>query len=66
MMKGKVKNLKPEQNFGFIRGEDGQEYFFHRSAVVGDYYDSMEKGSPVEFEGEDTPKGLRAEQVILL
>jgi len=30
---GTIKRVVHERGFGFITGEDGTEYFFHRSAL---------------------------------
>ena len=32
-MKGKVKFFNEMKGFGFIAGEDGKEYFVHKSAI---------------------------------
>ncbi len=32
-MKGKIINFNQEKSFGFILGENGQNYFFHTSDV---------------------------------
>ena len=63
-MSGKVKKLIAGKDFGFIKGESGQEYFFHQSDFMGDFH-SLEEGTEVNFEAKKTPKGLRAANVIL-
>ena len=63
-MTGMIKTLRADKGFGFIKGEGGQEYFFHRSAVVGEQIDDLREGDDVTFElGPSGPKGPRAEQV---
>ena len=32
-MNGTISRVISDKGFGFIQGEDGQEYFMHRSAV---------------------------------
>jgi len=59
-LKGTIKRLIRERGFGFITAEDGKEVFFHRSALAGEDYDSLEEGSSVEFDLETGPKGPRA------
>ena len=61
-MKGTVKRVQKEKGFGFIKGEDGDEYFFHRSAVTFSF-DEVRDGMKVEFEPDEGPKGLRAKDV---
>ena len=62
-MKGTVKMFNAEKGFGFIRGEDGKDYFFHYSAILMDNYKTAEKGEAVEFEVEESTRGPRAGQV---
>ncbi|MEE9252637.1 MAG: cold shock domain-containing protein, partial [Thermodesulfobacteriota bacterium] len=50
----------------FIGGEDGQEVFFHLSAMVDADFDSLSEGQDVEYELEENPsrgKGPRASSV---
>lgn len=63
-MSGTIKKLVPDRGFGFITAEDGQEYFFHRSAVSGDGgFDSLRGGETVQFDVEASPRGPRATRV---
>lgn len=62
-MKGKIKKLIKERGFGFITAEDGKEIFFHRSAVEGENFDTLEEDTSVEFDLEEGPKGPRATNV---
>ena len=70
MLRGVVDRVMPEGGFGFVIGPNGEEYFFHRSALVGVEYEELAEGVPVEFNvGEDpgdTPdEHLRAVNVRL-
>ncbi|HDY88197.1 MAG TPA: hypothetical protein ENH82_08805 [bacterium] len=41
-MKGKISKIIRGRSFGFIDAEDGQEVFFHRSALEGiDFNEEM-------------------------
>lgn len=62
-MTGTIARLQLEKGFGFIKDEAGQDYFFHRSAVVGEGMESLRDGDSVEFTGSQGPKGLRADSV---
>ena len=62
-MKGKIKRLIRDRGFGFIDAEDGEEFFFHRSALEGVEFEALEEGDSVEFNSEKGPKGLRAVNV---
>lgn len=64
-MTGTIKRVVQERGFGFIKGENEVEYFFHRSGVLGSF-DELEEGSAVTFEEEPgSPKGSRARRVQL-
>jgi len=53
-----------DNGFGFIQGEDGQEYFMHRSGVRnGSAFEQLREGQPIVFDAGGGDKGLRAENV---
>lgn len=60
-MKGRVKNVNEDREFGFILGEDGVDYFFHYSNVIS--VDLPTKNSIVEFEVIQTEKGASASNI---
>lgn len=76
-MSGKIMNGKVarkvkddrgvDKGFGFIKGDDGRDYFFHKSAVKraddGWSFTSMEEGDEVLFTIGQGEKGPRAENV---
>jgi CspA family cold shock protein len=62
-MTGTIRTLRVDKGFGFIKGETGQEYFFHQSAIYGEGIADLREGDGVEFEVSDGPKGPRAESV---
>ncbi len=59
-MEGQVNKLKADRGFGFIRGDSGEEYFFHSSAVADGGFDLLREGQPVTFDTESSPRGPRA------
>jgi CspA family cold shock protein len=63
MQKGKVKWFNADKGFGFITGNDGKDVFVHFKSIVGDGYRSLEDGQEVEYEVEETDKGLQARNV---
>ena len=65
MPTGTIKKLVSDRGFGFIAAEDGKEYFFHRSAIEGNF-DSLHGGEKVTFEIESSPKGPRAKTVRIV
>ena len=62
-MTGKIRTLRVDKGFGFIKGETGHEYFFHESAIYGEGIADLREGDGVEFEAADSPKGPRAANV---
>lgn len=64
-MNGIIKQLHPEKDFGFIKGDDNQEYFFHHSGLKNCKFEELDKGQNVTFEESDGPKGLRAEDIYV-
>jgi len=60
---GTVKKIIADRGFGFIRGEDGKEIFFHRSGLQGLVFESLREGQPVDFDLEDAARGPRASNV---
>jgi CspA family cold shock protein len=60
---GKIRTLRVDKGFGFIKDDTGKEYFFHQSAVYGEGLDNLREGDSVEFDIGEGPKGPRAENV---
>ena len=65
MPRGKVKWFNTEKGYGFIAPEDGsKDVFVHRNNVEGlGWEDALRDGEEVEYEVEQTPKGLSAQHV---
>lgn len=60
---GVIKRLVSDKGFGFVAAQDGTEYFFHQSALVGATFSSLREGQQVTFDKGQGPKGPRAENV---
>jgi len=65
-LKGNIKRLIRDRGFGFITTEDGEDFFFRRSALEGIDFDALEEGNSVEFNSERGPKGLRAVNIRVI
>ncbi len=63
MATGTVKWFNNEKGFGFISQSDGADVFVHHSAIDMTGYRSLAEGQAVEFEVQETPKGLQAASV---
>jgi CspA family cold shock protein len=60
-MKGKVKFFNHEKEFGFIIGDDGKDYFVHKSGLKEGL--AIDKDDSVEFTSEKGDRGLKAVKV---
>ena len=60
-MKGTIKRIMYDRNFGFIQTSDDEDkdIFFHASGVTGDFGD-LKEGDEVEFDIEETDRGSQA------
>jgi CspA family cold shock protein len=63
---GTVKWFNNGKGYGFIEREEGDDLFVHYSAIMGEGYRSLEEGQRVEFDIEQSPKGLQAANVTLV
>ena len=62
-MEGTVKWYNLKKGYGFIKGEDGQDYFVHLSALGGAM---LRENDVVGFDAVDTDRGKQAQNVKLL
>jgi len=62
-MQGTIKRIVRDRGFGFIRSNEGQEVFFHRSSLQQLDFDSLKEGEAVDFDMERGEKGPRATAV---
>jgi CspA family cold shock protein len=66
MPSGTVKWFDDAKGYGFIEQENGEDVFVHYTAITGEGYRSLAEGAEVEFEIEDSPKGPRAANVVVV
>jgi cold shock protein len=64
MASGTVKWFSSEKGYGFISQEGGPDVFVHYKAIQGQGYRTLEENEPVEFDVQESPKGLQAVNVI--
>jgi len=63
-MNGTIKKTVPDRGFGFITGEDNEEYFFHRTGSDASLdFEGLGGGERVTFDIEQSDKGPRAKNV---
>ena len=64
METGKVKWFNEGKGFGFIEQDNGdQDVFVHFSTIEGEGFKTLQEGQAVEYEAENSDKGLRATRV---
>lgn len=63
MFNGIVKNWNSDEGWGFICGEDGEDYFFHISNVR--HGQIIANDSRVKFDISEGQRGPQAENVTL-
>jgi len=63
MESGTVKWFDAAKGYGFITRDSGDDVFVHYKSIVGDGYKTLEEGETVQFEIEESPKGLQANNV---
>ena len=60
-MIGTVTSYLSDKNYGFIKGEDGKDYFFHGSSLKDkNDINKLCEDLILEFEQKATPKGYSA------
>lgn len=63
-MTGTITRVVADRGFGFIKGDNGTDYFFHRQEVGGGLdFAHLKPGARVAFEEQHGPKGPRAGSV---
>ena len=65
-MTGTIVRIVAQRGFGFIREQDGNELFFHASAVTGSTpFDNLQEGQTVTYDKtrDDRGRGDRAVNV---
>lgn len=63
---GTVKRVPTVQKYAFVmpEGTQGEEVFFHRSAVVNDGFDEIRQGQRVTFEIVQDPRNAGKRQAV--
>ena len=62
-MKGKVKWFNSTKGFGFIEGDDGNDYFVHHTSVKDGKI--LREEDSVTFEAVEGDRGKQAKDVVV-
>ncbi|MGZ3419954.1 MAG: HPF/RaiA family ribosome-associated protein [Polyangiales bacterium] len=57
---GRVKRFFPQQDYGFLESESGEDVYFHRNAVLDGAFDRLAIGDRVRYAEEMGDKGPQA------
>ena len=63
-MEGSVKWFNSRKGYGFIKGDDNEDYFVHYTALSNGTF--LRENDRVEFTAATTEKGKQAQSVTLL
>ena len=63
-MEGTVNWFNIKKGYGFVKGDDGQDYFIHYTAVPKGVF--LREGDKISFESAQTEKGKQAKDIRLL
>ncbi len=64
MATGTVKWFNNAKGYGFVTPDEGdQDIFVHFSAITMDGYRTLKEGQRVEFDVQEGPKGLHAQNL---
>jgi CspA family cold shock protein len=66
MTNGTVKWFNESKGFGFITSKDGNDVFVHFSSIQSNGFKTLDEGRSVGFDIEESPKGPRAVNAVLL
>lgn len=66
-MTGVVKRFSDEKGYGFIAPDGGgQDVFVHQSVVQMEGFRTLRPGQKVDFQVEEGPKGMFANNVVVI
>ena len=64
MATGKVKWFNDQKGFGFIQADQtNKDVFVHHTVIEGEGYKTLGDGETVEYDCEESAKGLKATRV---
>jgi len=64
-MKGTVKWFNPRKGYGFIVGEDGEDYFVHFSSIQAEGYRVLKEAAEVTFVTDVDDNGRKVAKDVM-
>jgi CspA family cold shock protein len=64
MQTGTVKFFNKSKRYGFVKGDDGEDYFFHESGLSEGIY--VQDNDKVEFKVVDGDRGKKAVEISII
>lgn len=66
MATGKIATIRDDKGFGFIAPDngDGNDLFFHRSAVLDVDFEELRDGQQVSFDEEADPRNPSRQRAV--
>lgn len=58
-----VKEISPQQGYGFLETDDGRAVYFHQASVLDGHFPQLRVGTKVHFHEEQGDKGPQASTV---
>lgn len=65
-LRGSVKYFNESKGYGFIKNDEGEEFFVHHSAIQSDGFRTLSEGEVVEFDPIVGQRGKQAANVVKL
>ena len=62
-MEGTIRWFNVQKGYGFIKGDDGEDYFVHYTQVPEGM--RLNENDRVTFEGVETERGKQAQNIVL-
>jgi cold shock CspA family protein len=63
---GLIIRLFRDKGYGFIKGANGQEIYFHKNSLLGNDFDRLQIGTGVQWHEEQGDKGPQATTVRII
>lgn len=65
-MQGSVKWFSDKRGYGYLRGDDQNDYFCHYSGILKSGFKTLGEGQRVSFDLEDNDRGPVAVNITVL